>query len=355
MVGKIRLIVAIEDDIYLDRICDYLETAHGRFVTERYSSREALAAAVHTLAVYDAILFERQMLDDSALSSIRKIKILLGEKDSMKLENGCYSIREFQKTEAIANAVLSICSQDERFIGIQAQSSEKARLYVFASPTGGSGTTTVSLSTAMSLAAKGRKVLYINLEQISSLGCFLPLGGITMTQIMRMAIENNPKLMTAVEGGRNIEPASGLEYISGFADITDFDALKPEYLKSFAEQLSTLGLYDSILIDAPWNTNQILPLINSAEKIFLVSRNTNLSVMRINAFLQYAAQKEHPYRNRLHVVLNALSGSQNSALAVSPSAVLPMYPMLIDATNFVSAAFGRGPFSDACAELARQL
>ena len=43
VLGKIKLLVAMDDDIYLDRLCDYLETSHGRFATERYSDRDALA------------------------------------------------------------------------------------------------------------------------------------------------------------------------------------------------------------------------------------------------------------------------------------------------------------------------
>lgn len=354
MIGKIRLIVAIEDEIYLDKVCDYLETGHGRFMTERFSDKEAFAAALAAARSYDAVLYEPAMLDGGQEKAVDKIKIRLAEKDNLELQNGCYSVREYQKTDAIASTILKICSADIRFMGIDVRANEKAKLYMFTSPVGGAGVTTVALAAALHAAKMNRKVLYINLEQVPSINTLLPVNGITMTQVMRMAIENSPKLLTAVEGGRNMEPLSGLAYFGGFGDPTDFDSLKPEHMQNLATGLCALGLFDTIIVDAAWSTTLIAPLAACAEKIFLVSRNTNLSVERVNAFLRYAGEKELSYRNRLHIVLNALSGSRNTRLAISPAAAIPLYQMIIDTADFPAAALGAAAFSKSVAELARQ-
>lgn len=355
MVGKIKLVVAIEDDIYLDRLCDYLETEHGRFLTQRFSDRDALTAFLNSNPdYYDLLLVEPGMIDQEQLQGIQRIKILLGTKDVFEETEGCYCLREYQKIEGIASGILKICSFDQRFMGIDLQASGRARFYVFTSPVGGAGVTTVALATGLHLAQAGKKVLYIGMEQISTVDTLLHQDGLTMTQVMRMAIERNPKLPTAIEGGKNVEPLSGLEYFGGFHDVTDLDALEPEHLKRLGEQLPNFGSYDAILLDLPWNTRLFAALLEKAEKIFLVSRNTNLSVERVNRFLRYANEKELSYRNRIQVVMNAANGSVNSRLMVAPTGAIPMSPMLIDTVNFAATALTGGGFSAAVEELARQ-
>lgn len=359
MIGKIRILIAIEDEIYLDRLCDFLETCHGRFATKRFSNKNALAEVLRTRKDFDVILYEPDMIDNKLADTIQKVKIKFGQKEILDSANGCYTIREFQKTDNIANTVLNICSTDIRFMGIESGTpAKKAQLTVFASPVGGVGVTTVSLGTAIQLARSGKRTLYINLEQISSLSTLLPVNGISMTQVMRMAIEHNPKLLTAVDGGKSIEPISGLHYFGGFKDLTDFDSLEPEHMYNLALQLCELGMYDFIIADVTWNTRLITPLFNSAGKIFLVSRNTDLSVQRVNAFLQFANDMEASYRHRVHIVLNAQQGGVNRELIEEPIVSVPRTQMVIDTAGFASAALGNSEcqtFADALVELAGRL
>lgn len=355
MVGKVRLVVAVEDEIYLDRLCDYLETEHGRFVTERFCDKQALADVLHTEMRYDAILFEPDMIEEETLKQIERIKILLGDRDNLEMVNGCYSIREYQKTNDIADNILNICSSDRRFMGIEVNSTNQTKLYSFTSPVGGTGVTTVSLGMAIQAAKQGKKVLYVCLEQIPSIGTLLPITGLTMTQIMRMAIENSPKLLTSVEGGRSIEPESGLEYFGGFGDATDFDSLEPGHMGKLASCLCGLGRYDIIITDLAWNTRLDIPILEVSDKIFLISRNTSISTERVNTFLRYASEKELSYRNRLQVVVNALGGSMNGGFLLPPVGTVPLYQMVIDAPSFAAAALNGSSFSDSLSELVGRL
>ena len=352
--GKIRLIVAIEDDIYLDRICDYLETGHGRFITERFSDRQALANALRKKDRYDVILYEAQMLDKQQEKEIHKIRILLGKKDQLELTEGYYTIQEYQRIDDIANNILKICAADSRFMGIDVHTQGKAKIYAFTSPVGGAGVTTISLASALHVAKRNRKCLYINLEQSQSISSLLPTENITMTQVMRMAIENSPKLLTAIEGGQNTEPLSGLHYLGGFGDPTDFDSLKPEHMRNLATQLSSLNLYDVIIADIAWNPIQTGPFLEKAEKIFLISRNTDLSIEKTKQFIQYAEERELSYRNRLQIILNASNGQPNRRLHKSPDAEIPQNSLIIDTANFPAMVFNQGAFSETLAKLAQQ-
>ena len=355
MIGKIRLMVAIEDEVYLDRVCDYLETGHGRFITERFCDSAAFSAALKAGRPCDAILFEPEMAIDVALEGTEGIKIHFGEKDIPEAENGCYSIREYQRTEAIASAVLTICSRDKRFTGVDPDAAGRACFYVFTSPAGGMGVTTAALAAALHLAQAGRKTLYITLEQQPTIGGLLPACSLTMTQLMRMVIEKNPKLLTMLEGGKSTEPHTALEYLEGFSDPTDFDALLPEHTRELSSRLCALGRYDTIIADVPWNTRQGFALWEGAGKIFLVSHAGRLPVSRVNAFLQYAAEKELPSRHRLHLLLNEASADGGAGLPVTPAACLPHCPALAAGADFASCVLQSGAFSDAVSELVRQL
>lgn len=355
LVGKIKLIVAIEDEIYLDRLCDFLETCHTGFVTERYSDKAALISTLRSECNYDAILFEYDMLAESGMALVNGIKILLSDNDCFQLANGCYSIREYQKTDDIASAVRQICISDKRFINREAYDAGKTKLYLFTSPVGGTGVTTVSFASAMHLARQGKKTLYINLEQFSSIASLLPAGGKSMAQMIRITSDKAQNLSVVVENEKLIEPISGLEYFVGVQGASDIATLRLNHLQNLFAKLSSSVEYYAVIVDMAWSIELTPSLSESVDKVFLITRNTNLSIARVNLLLQHATENALTYQNKLLVIINALIGSCNEMLSVTPSAVVPMNQMIIDTANFPNAVFNSGQFSRSLSELARQL
>lgn len=355
MTGKIKLIVAIEDEIYLDKLCDFLETCHCDFVTERFSDKTVLMHTLRSECYFDAILFEYDMLAESGMALINGIKILLSDKDCFQLANGCYSIREYQKADDVASAVRKICVSDKRFINREAYDAGKSKLYLFTSPVGGTGVTTVSFASAMHLARQGKKTLYINLEQFSSIASLLPADGKPITQVMRLTSDEAQNLSAVVESEKLVEPISGLEYFVGFRGASDIATPRLNHLQNLFAKLSSSGEYYAVIVDMAFNVELMSPLLESIDKVFLITRNTNLSIARVNSLLRYTSENVSEYQNKLLVIINALIGGCNKMLSVAPSAIVPMYQMIIDAANFPNAVFNSGQFSRTLSELARQL
>lgn len=373
MVGKIRLLVAMEDDVYLEKLCDYLECTHGHFVIERFSNRGKLLEKLRKQLeesekpleesekplVVDAALFESSMLSSEKLDPLKCIKIAFGNEDSFVKTNDTYTIRAYQKLEAIAAGILRICSEDERFIGLvpKAGAGASTRFYLFASPAGGVGKTTVSLASAMHMSHFfNRKTLYVNLESVSCLLQLLPQAqGMSMTQFMRMIIEKNARLYTALEGSKAIHPDTGLCYLSPFKDITDFAALTGEHMRRMAEELQKVGAYDAVVIDCDWNAEIVGALMEISHSVLLPTRNTNLSVEKLNVYLNQISRGAFSYRNRVSVVLNAANGAPNNALVMQPRHIIPHYPMVVDAADFTEVVLNSNPFHTAIRRMTAEL
>lgn len=163
----------------IDKNIEYVEKITSKLLYE-YSDNLELYSITEVDALREVI--DREKIDivlvsnefDINLLSIPKkcVSVYLVDKDGIEYFNEKRAICRYQKIEILYKQILNIYSD---FIGNVLQKvtdNNNTRVVLFSSPSGGVGTSSVAVSYAIRLSKKGKKVLYINLEEFGTTDIF---------------------------------------------------------------------------------------------------------------------------------------------------------------------------------------
>lgn len=144
----------------------------------------------------------------------------------------------------------------------QNQSENKAKVISFLNQKGGVGKTTMAYNVAFALAARGQKVLAIDLDPQSNLSMLFDYdekaGGPNIFQLLINSIRELKPLHSAAAVFDVIESKDGVDFISAGQELSGFElsvagisSPRQLILKSFLEKSGLLSQYDVVIIDCP--------------------------------------------------------------------------------------------------------
>lgn len=153
----------------------------------------------------------------------------------------------------------------------------KTRLLMIGSQKGGVGKTTTTINLGASLAAKGKRVLVVDVDPVSSVAASLHLEVPKSCGLERAAGGEPDSILTDIEPGLDVLPGSP----------EDFQ--KDQRIGTWLSQLAKLEReepYDLILVDsAPYAGARSRDLLANAEELLLVIRAEPLSYRTLPGFL----------------------------------------------------------------------
>lgn len=116
----------------------------------------------------DVIAVSEDMQDEVIMAAKKTTKSLLS--DGAFCDFGEFkSVNKYQKAEKLINEILMAYAEKTGWVEAVSNGDRKTRLLGFYSSVGGSGKTTLAVSAAYVLAARGRRVFYLNAEKINSM------------------------------------------------------------------------------------------------------------------------------------------------------------------------------------------
>lgn len=312
MQDKVEVLVIVEDDIYLDKLCDYMENTTQHFKTLRYSDKEAVNKYLQKTPNVDVIIFEERMISQEQLQLFNGIKIKLGTDSCFDESNKIYTISKYQRLDAISNEVIKICSESDEFIHCATTGDSDTQIIAFSAPQGGVGKTTITLALASILANRyGKKVLYLNLEEISSMSCFFDKPqGAGLSVILRKIIEDKPNIAMFIEGNRVTEATGRFDYLLPFNDSSDLGMLKPEHVEKLLATLKEMKSYDTILIDLEWKENILPVILKEAQKIFMIAKSNGTSQYKLNAYMEALKSQNLMLCNKVKTIINEYTSGE---------------------------------------------
>lgn len=284
---KVRLAILENDEGYLKRIV----TAF----TIKYSDK---------LEIYSFTS------EENALSSLEQSKIdvlIAGEAfhiDSSKLPSRCGfayfvdnvgietyrnepAICKFQKAELIYKQILSIYS--EKASGITGMSLDDSAMKIisFISVGGGTGSSTTAAACAYTMARRGKRVLYLNLEQFGISECyFLGDGQFNFGDVIYALKSQKSNLSIKLESAVRRDP-SGVSFFASPKVALDMKELKTEDLKRLFSEIRILGYYDYIIVDSDFNFDKIsLDIWKEAGTVVIVGDGEQISNTKFERFCQ---------------------------------------------------------------------
>lgn len=281
----IRIAIASEDREYLRRLVSVMEK-DAEFAITVYSDTESLAEVGGTKK-FDVFMFTQDILRGQiGLGDIRAdLNILLDDEENpvpASLERALI-IAKYQRISSIEKQIFDlyseICGRDSR-----SARGGFASVISFYSPIGGVGKTTLSLMSAGRFAAKGHRTFYINLEDISSEGFYLPQSGEKGMSDFMGAVEKDVNLGMKLQGMLK-EKRQGLFYLNEFSSPNDILEMNPDDVRMLISGIKKAGMFDVIVVDMGTRIDdKVKAVFELSDRIVLVEKSDEISVKKLTAF-----------------------------------------------------------------------
>ena len=148
---------------------------------------------------------------------------------------------------------------------------------------GGTGKTTIAISTSMRCAQKGLRVLYLNFENISTLPAFFDYKqSPNFSNVIYYLKDKEKNLGFKIEGIRCVDPESGLHFLAPPDSACELDELLPEDIESLLLHIGNMHYYDVVFMDmAGGFSRRSLSLMLSSDEIFLVTTQDEIANMKL--------------------------------------------------------------------------
>ncbi len=159
----ISIILADTDEDYMRRLESYiLSKGDDMYEIIKYTDKAKLKSAVDE-GKYDILLFSPDMYDKGLNCKKVKVAIAIYDEDDLIFETFKRSINKYTKITSMLEYITFQYEEAER---------NKPIIYGVYSPAGGVGKTTVALAVALASTKIGRKVFYLNTEDLDSTPLF---------------------------------------------------------------------------------------------------------------------------------------------------------------------------------------
>lgn len=190
----------------------------------------------------------------------------------------CIKIQKYQRISKLCQQILAqysqISTEKKNF------SEQKSKVNLFWSPMGGTGKTTIALAYTTQLAAKGKKAVYLNLENFSSLPAFLNIEGESISSAFE-GLDNNFNLLLKSIQQKDIE--TGIYYFNPPKNYDDINILSEDDITKLVDSASKD--VDELIIDISSNCNLNTKIfMNLADKIFVILTKNSICTAKYKQF-----------------------------------------------------------------------
>lgn len=284
-VGRLLIAVADADAAYVDGLQKYFTYAYpDRFRTSTFTSRESLVKFISGYeGTIDILLVSPQLYPDLMQEGKVNTVIMLSSGRLYESTKAQGAINKYQHGDRIAAEIINIYSNTNKNEIISLEGNKKTRFVSVYSPAGGTGKTTIAISTSMRCAQKGLKVLYLNFENISTLPAFFDYKqSPNFSNVIYYLKDKEKNLGFKIEGIRCVDPESGLHFLAPPDSACELDELLPEDIESLLLHIGNMHYYDVVFMDMAGGFNRrSLSLMLSSDEIFLVTTQDEIANMKL--------------------------------------------------------------------------
>lgn len=342
--AKINIVMGDTDELYLNSIVNYVIEHTNTFEVQSFTIKESLLRYIGNKAnKVDIIAVSEDMADESILKSSIPAKVLLSDGFSHSDIDGYDIVNKYQKAEGFINQILMIYAEKTGRMDAVVTGNKSTVVVGFYSPVGGSGKTTLSLAASAALAKKGKRVIYLNFEKISSTAGLLervPAGSMSDVYLTKKTKGANVglKIMTV----KQQYPIAGFNCINPSESSLELNELSPDEIAGLIKDFDSLGEFDYVIIDFDGEfSNEKITELAACDKIIAPFVPEQTSVAKMSAFLNEISIHEElaELRNKLAVIVNKFlpNGPTAQPMDFEASAAVAMSPIFADIRSVVSS------------------
>lgn len=192
---------------------------------------------------------------------------------------------KYQSVTSLFNFIKRIYKTIDKVVTFDDEYNE-GKLITVTSPSGGIGKTAISVGIANKIALHGKKVLYLNMEEFSSLEEIFGENN-NKSNISDLFYNVNEEdkikdiILSMVNKGKD-----GIWYINGPNSVLDLAELKSREVTKAVSFLKKYTDFDYIILDLGGTFNGIYStLLHLSDKVFVIMQQTNISMAKVYSLL----------------------------------------------------------------------
>ncbi len=263
---KVKLGILANDTVYLKRFVSFL-TSRYQENFEVYSFTEAeIALQTARTQKIDILLVEESCdINTEEFLNISYVIYFVESRDVETVCN-CPTIFKYQKTELIVKNIWNFYSEVvENTHKSHRHINDDCKIFAFASPCGGSGSSTVAAACALYFAQCGKKVIYLNLEKIGASDVFFCGEGTQTLSDMIFAVKSKKtNLLLKMEACLKHD-VHNVSFFSQTNQVLDMYEMSTEEQIEMINMISDSNTFDIIVLDLDFS------LTAEQKKIYLLA------------------------------------------------------------------------------------
>lgn len=248
---RLSLIIMDKNLEYIELFTRYVrETEYeNKFIIKSFSEVEYLEKHIKANSSIDILLVDTNYLLD--IHSLKKIKLIIALSETSIVEGkkqyDC--IYKFQPLNKLVSKVLSLYLEKcNDWFNINEDNKTKV-ISVF-SACGGSGKTTLAVNMAKQMAARNKKVFYLNLESINATEVFFTSSKSYDLSKIFFYLKNNPEVIASkIELYKKYSTDISVDYIDSFVNSNELHDMSKNDIKVLLDSIKKLQIYDYIILD----------------------------------------------------------------------------------------------------------
>ncbi len=308
---KIKLGVLESDITLLNRFSTALATKFSdKLEVYSFSNLEKALSSVESTRIDVLLASLDYEISSDMLPKTCGFAYMVDSKDIKSIREE-HAICRFQKIDLIYKDILSVFSEKESIVAGENGFLGNCKLIMFTG-LGGTGASTAAAACALNFAARGKRVLYLNLEKYGSADVFFNgEGQFTMSDIVYSIKSRKSNLSLKLESSVKHDNR-GVYYFSRPNLVLDFLELKTEDLKLLINTLKASAQYDYIIVDKDFGLSEDdFAICDMVQEIIMVADGaeiSNLKLIRVFEALKIIDQeKDHPLTKKIKLLYNRFS------------------------------------------------
>jgi len=335
---KLTVIVADSNREYVEMLLRFVRGSEfaGSLSVKAFSEKEALHSYLRAHSTPHIVLIEPAFLPDDAQSIAAGIVILLLPSHFAKEEGQLPSLFKYQPLHQLLNTMKTMYLERHAVVVERAESNGSARVIACYSIVGSCGKTTAAINLARQLSLQGSKVLYVNLETVSSSPVwFGTSSNQEMSEILYYVQTNTKQAAAKIEQYLKKDASTGLDYLEPLTNLQDIHDVRQADVTELLDTITRSFSYDYVIVDGDsgFQERTLAVLAYCHAVLFLLLDDVQCMYKTVVglAELQRLDEQAHAsLRAKMHAVVNKYTGTlanSDEAKDLNIQGFLPYIPL----------------------------
>ncbi|MDB2104740.1 AAA family ATPase [Clostridium paraputrificum] len=283
---EISLVLYDQDYLYVKEVINFFNSNYrSHFKVIGVTSKIELEKLIYSGRTIDILLINEELAINFREINMIKIVIMLSENErNNDIDNK--QIFKYQNGHAVCNCIKKIYTSVNPQVSFN--DSKVMRFVTFFSPIGGVGKTLLSILFSIRLTKEGKKVLLINLEQVSALGIYFDVSdrNNTITDLLYKAADGVEIDKNVLDSVVKKDENTNVYYINPIISTIDIEDGTCNNLIYVLNAIKKETNFDYVVIDSGSRLdNSIKRLGEYSDKLIGIIESSHISLVKMSKML----------------------------------------------------------------------